>query len=168
MPKKIYVAKSGIHGNGVFAKQNLKKGEVAFIMKGKRYHKVNCGEKDTFANPDWVGIEKNTWIDPGGTPLQNINHSCNPNMGIKGKVTFIMLRSAKKGEELTFDYSTTEEDTLWEMKNGEKKVPGFRPIIKSIQNLPLTTYKKYLPYIPKYFQKVYNKRNNLKLNGHKR
>ena len=86
-------------------------------------------------------------------------------MGIKGRVTFVALKNIKKGEELTFDYSIIEEDTHWQMKNLEKKISSFRPIIKSIQFLPLRTYKKYLPYIPRYFQKVYTQYNKLRSNG---
>lgn len=155
MSKNIYVAPSSIEGNGVFSKKKFKKGQTVFLFKGNVYHRVNKGKKDTYANPNSIGFGKNLWIDPTGN-FPFINHSCNPNTGIKGKVTFTALRNIKKGDEITFDYSIIEEDTQWEMKNLEpKSTPGFRPVIQSIQHLPLVTYKKHLPLIPKYFQKVY-------------
>ncbi len=165
LPRKIYLAQSGIHGKGVFAKKNLKKGEIAFIMKGKIKKWVVKNLKTSLAGPNWIGIDHGIWIDPENTAFEFLNHSCNPTLGIKGKVTYVALRNIKKGEELTFDYSITEDDMLWHMKNGEKKVPGFRPVVRSIQHLPLATYKKYLPYVPKYFQKVYNEYHKLKKNG---
>lgn len=154
MTRNVYVGQSSIHGKGVFAKKNFKKGEVVFIFKGEIYNRVNKNKNDTYSNPNSIGFDKNKWIDPVGE-FQYINHSCNPNMGIKGKVTFVALRDIKMDEELTFDYSIIEEDIKWKMKNLEKKCKNFRSIIRSIQFLPFKTYKKYLPYIPKYFQKVY-------------
>src|SRR3989344_8318686 len=151
MTRNVYVGESSIEGRGVFAKKDFKRGDVVFIFKGRIYSKVNKNTEDTYANPNSIGFGKNKWIDPLGE-FQFINHSCNPNMGIKGRVTFVSLRNIKKREELTFDYSIIDEDTLWKMKNLEKKVFGFRPIIGAIQFLPLKTYKKYLPYIPIYFQ----------------
>jgi len=164
MTRNIYVSNSSIDGKGVFAKKDFKKGEIVFIFKGKVYFRVNKVKDDTYANPNSIGFGKNLWIDPIGM-FPFINHSCNPNTGIKGRVTFVALRDIKKGDEITFDYSIIEEDTSWEMRNKEKKTVGFRPVIKSIQYLPLRTYKKYLPYIPTYFQKVYNKHHHSKLHA---
>ena len=152
--RDIYVGKSGIEGEGVFARKNFKKGETVFVMKGKRHRHVNKDLVDTEAHPNWVGISKNMWIDPADK-FQYINHSCNPNMGILGKVTYVALRDIKKGEELVFDYSITEEDERWELRNLEKKGSFFRPKIRSIQSLPESVFKRYLPYIPTYFQTVY-------------
>lgn len=156
MSKNIYVTLSSIEGNGVFSKKDFKKGDIVFIFKGNVYHRINKDEKDIYANPNSIGFGKDLWIDPVGD-FPFINHSCNPNVGIRGRVTFTALRDIKKGDEITFDYSIAEADLHWEMKNLEPKdTPGFRPIIRSIQHLPLAKYEKYLPFIPRYFQKVYN------------
>lgn len=164
MKKDLYVAKSSIHGNGVFTKKNFKKGETVFILKGEKVFFPIRSKKDSEKGPNWVGIGRNLWIQvKKGDIVNYVNHSCNPNIGIKGAVTFVALKDIKKGEEITFDYSTTEEDIWWEIKNYENKnIKNYRPVIKSIQSLPLNVYKKYLPYIPKYFQKVYEKHNGLK------
>ncbi|HVT74804.1 MAG TPA: SET domain-containing protein [Candidatus Paceibacterota bacterium] len=154
MTRNIYVAQSSIEGKGVFAKRDFKKGDTVFLFKGRIYKRVNKDQHDTYANPNSIGFGKNLWIDPIGK-FPFINHSCNPNMGIRGRVTFVALRDIKKGDELTFDYSIIEADTGWKMKNLEKKGSHFRPVVRSIQFLPLETYKRYLPNIPRYFQKVY-------------
>ncbi len=160
MKKDLYVAKSRIGGEGVFTTSSFKKREIIFILKGKikRYHIRNS--RDSVMNPNWVGLEKDAWIDPDGV-CQSINHSCDPNMGIKGRVEFVALRNIKKGEELTFDYSITEEDIFWKFKCncGSKKC---RRVLYSIQSLSLPVFKRYLPYIPNYFQKVYNRCNHIK------
>lgn len=152
---KIYIGKSGIHGNGIFAKKNIKRGEIICVLKGEIVVFEVKNEKDSEYGPNWVGIGKNLWIDPL-PPIRYINHSCNPNTGIKGRVVIVALKNIKKGEEFFLDYSIVDEDKFWQMKCscGAKNC---RKIIRSIQFLPVKTFKKYLPYVPTYFKKVYMK-----------
>mgnify|MGYP001572637729 CR=1 FL=1 len=92
-----------------------------------------------------------------------LNHSCDPNIGIKGRVTFVALKNIKKGEEVAFDYSTTEDDMLWHLPFKCMCVSkNCRSKIRSIQFLPHKIFKAYLPYIPNYFQGVYTRYNRLK------
>lgn len=157
MPK-WYIGKSDISGKGVFAKQDLKKGETAFILKGGLRPFNMRNEQDSLAYPNWIGIGKNLWIDPK-KPANYLNHSCNPNLGVRGKLLFVALKNIKKGEEITVDYSITEADTFWYMKClCESK--ECRKIIKSIQSLPQKTFDKYYPYIGKYFIAIYKKSKN--------
>ncbi|OHA94318.1 MAG: hypothetical protein A3E02_00505 [Candidatus Zambryskibacteria bacterium RIFCSPHIGHO2_12_FULL_38_34] len=151
--KHIYHTNSKIDGLGIFAGENIRKGEIIQYIKGVIKFKINKNKEDALANPDWVGVKKNHWIDPE-RPYKFLNHSCNPSAGIKGKVTMVALRDIKEAEEITVDYSTIEGDDMWEMKCtcGE---PNCRGIIKSVQFLPKEQFKKYMPNVPKYFQKVY-------------
>lgn len=168
VPRKIYVAKSNIHGLGVFAKKDLKKGEVVFILKGNLKEWEVHDSESSATGPNWIGIDRGLWIDPR-YPANFLNHSCNPTMGIKGKLSFVALKNIKKDVELTFDYSITEDDLLWHITNtnSQKKQPRFRKIIKSVQYLPYDVYRSYLPYVPKHFQKVYNEYHKLNTHGHK-
>jgi len=158
MTKNFVVNKSKIHGNGAFATQNFSRGETIFIFKGRVYKRDNKNIKDAFANPDSIGIDRNTWIDPY-EQFHFINHSCDPNMGIKGRVTFVALKNIKKGDELTFDYSINEEDPRWHMRCG-CGAKNCRKIIRSIRYIPKRTYQQYLPFVPTYFKRVYNKEHN--------
>lgn len=36
------------------------------------------------------------------------NHSCQPNLGVQGQIVLVARRRIEAGEELTFDYDTTE------------------------------------------------------------
>lgn len=56
------------------------------------------------------------------------NHSCSPNSVLKtsyspidntGKVALITIRNINKGEELTFDYATTETELTPDLKNSQ-------------------------------------------------
>ncbi len=158
--KKIYVGKSKIHNKGIFAGSNIKKGEIVFIIKGKLVKFFVHNKKDALYGPNWVGISKNIWIDPN-KPSKYLNHSCNPSCGIKGKVNVVALKDLKKGDEILIDYSIIEEEKLWYMNCncGNKNCRGK---VKSIIHLPIKTYKKYLPYVPNYFKKVYDEYHGLK------
>ncbi len=157
--KKVFISKSRIHGLGLFSKVDAKKGEKLFIIKGV-IKKFNVKDKKTaLYGPNWIGIGKNTWIDPKQQAIY-LNHSSKPNCGIRGRVTVCAMRDLKKNEEITIDYSTTEEQMLWSMKNRENR--NKVEIIRSIQFLPKRKFLSYLPYIPKFFQMVYlryNKKN---------
>ena len=43
-------------------------------------------------------------------PVDYMNHSCAPNCGVRGSVVVVARRSIAPGEELTFDYGTTDSD----------------------------------------------------------
>jgi hypothetical protein len=43
-------------------------------------------------------------------PVDYMNHSCAPNCGVRGSVVVVARRSIALGEELTFDYGTTDSD----------------------------------------------------------
>ena len=152
MPKtskhKIEARLSPIHGNGVFAKEELKKGERLVRYKGtlRTHAEVDeeYGDEDedghTFLftlNDDYV-IDANA----GGNVARWINHSCDPNCeseieedgkgrAKKDKVYIHALRKIKAGEELTYNYGivldephTKKLKQLWACKCGSKKCTG--------------------------------------------
>ena len=153
--KHIYVCSSKIHGLGVNIGENVKKGEAIACIKGEMKFKVNKNEKDALDNPDWVGVAKDQWIDPA-KPYKFLNHSCNPSVGIKGKITLVALRDMKEGDEITIDYSTIEGDPLWKM-NCACKSANCRKLIRSVHFLPKQQFNKYLPFVSTYFKKMYLK-----------
>ncbi len=151
--KKLEIKQSGINGKGLFATQEIKKGELIGYIKGNLKFQPNKNKKISLENPNWVGLAEDKWIDPI-KPFVFWNHSCSPSSGINGSVSVCALRNIKAGEEVTVDYAITEVDTLWEMQCSchEKNC---RKIITSIQSLPYRTFQKYLPFIPTHFQKIY-------------
>lgn len=162
MPK-IYVKDSNSDGKGLFAKKDIKKGEIVFIIKGQRTKfLINNQKQADKAGMNWVGIGKNEWIDPKKY-CQYFNHSCDPNTYIKGKVTVVASRNIKKDEEITFDYSLNESDIFWKLDKrcrcGTKKCRGG---IRPIQFLNEEEYKKKKHMVPKYYRKIFNNFNHKK------
>jgi len=156
---KVYVAKAGNLGKGIFAKKNIKKDEIIFVAKGtikKGGYSSDCYTE----GPNWVALGKNIWLSSfPNNPLRYINHSCSPNAGLKGRVTVVAMKKIKKNEQITIDYSITEADPFWKMKCncGQKNC---RKIIKSIRFLSPSLFKKYKKYTPRFLRKEYEQANN--------
>lgn len=155
---QLSVQKSGIHGYGVFTNEPLKKGQFIAELRGSRVTHENHIHGQSNRYPDWIGVGKNTWIDPIDE-FQYLNHSCDPNAGLKGDKILKMyaMRDIAQGEEITIDYSTTEDDLNYCIENNEQPHEYYREYISSIQTLPVEVFKRYLPYIPDHFQKVYKR-----------
>lgn len=114
--KKVFAACTKNNGMGIFASQDIKKGETIFIVDGK-IKRAKYLPLLSFLGKRWFGIGRNIWIDPNkDNPIYFMNHSCNPNTKVKNKVEISATININKWEETTFDYSSTEADPYWKMK----------------------------------------------------
>jgi len=107
---KVETRISPIHGLGLFALKDIKKGEIVAVWGGsvatkKEIKKFN---KDIGFNyalelcPGFYLVEKNKEeLDSSDF----INHSCSPNCLIINKFVMITKRKIKKDEELTANFS---------------------------------------------------------------
>lgn len=150
---EVFAEKSPINGVGIFAKRDFECGETIGKLSGKVFKHRNKTYEDVNGNMDWIGLKRHTWIDPT-FPFSHVNHSCNPNISIKGIKTVVAIRDIAKGEELTLDYAVTEEDARFAMPCtcGTQNCRGE---IRSIHFIPLGIFRKYLPFIPNHFKKIY-------------
>lgn len=155
---RLSIQKSGIHGYGVFTTEPLKKGQFIADLHGSKiiYRSTICGQSNRYY--DWIGIGKDAWIDPVDE-FQYLNHSCNPNTGFKGsrKLSLYALRDIEPGEELAIDYATIECDPDYGFENLEPPHEHYRAFVGPIQSLPPETFQRYLPYVPDYFRKLYER-----------
>lgn len=62
------VAKSPIHGKGLFATKDIKKGGKIEYIRGKKVFKIMKTREDSLSTPDWFGMSKYYWVDPGKGP----------------------------------------------------------------------------------------------------
>lgn len=110
---KIKVRESPIHAHGMFASAAIRQGEVVFIKGGhilERHHLFSSEKIGSYLPIDdgyYIGARNAT--EERGIKLY-INHSCEPNCGIRGEITFISLRSINPNEELTIDYAMVDDD----------------------------------------------------------
>ena len=74
-----------------------------------------------------------------------LNHSCEPNAGLKDAVTLIAIRDIKAHEEILFDYSTCICGD-WIMKCSCGSV-SCRGIIGDFKYLPYEIQRKYIDMV---------------------
>lgn len=128
---KKCVIKNGstIHNFGMFAKEKIKKGELVLILGGGSVLSLQETIKHKKATAYSLQIFEDFFFGPRTMkdlePAYMINHSCNPNAGVKGQIIFIARKAIKKDEEICFDYETTEmQDTNFVCQCGSKKCRG--------------------------------------------
>lgn len=143
----VYIKHVGKKGKGVFARQDLKKGQV--VVVGKPTAILPQRTVHSF-QIDW-----NTHAELE-EPAGMINHSCSPNTGIQnnefGGYNFISLKDIQKDQEITWNYGTTEYDSLiWQSqcicgaKECKGRIRGFRYLSENFK-------KNYGKFIANYLK----------------
>jgi SET domain-containing protein len=148
MARRIAARRSPIHGNGVFALEDIPRGTELIQYRGKllthaQADRLYGGTSETghtflFTLNDEYVIDANH----GGNTARWINHSCDPNCEAvleeddgkdrrKDRVFIEAKRSIKAGEELTYDYGITLDEPhtarlkkIWACRCGSKKCTG--------------------------------------------
>ena len=146
--KKYFIGKSKINGKGIILNKDVVKDEIIFRFTGKTIK----NQLNWYRGPNWLQVGYTEWIIPHpGSTGNYLNHSCNPNAGIKGKNTIVAMGPINKGEEVTIDYALSETFPLWHMKCkcGSKNC---RKLVKPYQDLPIQRQKKYMEYTSKYIK----------------
>lgn len=152
LSNKVEIRTSGIDKTGMFAKEKIKKGEIVYIKGG---HIITRDElfSSSVIN-SYLPISDDYYIgaltpeEEAEIKLYN-NHSCDPNCGMHGEITFIAIRDIEVDEELTVDYAFIDnEDYSFECHCGSPKcrhiVTGFDWKIKALQDKYYTYFAQYL------------------------
>lgn len=122
-PRPYAVRSSGIHGRGVFAARDIRKGACIIEYRGQRISWDEALERpDT--DPDnpfhtfFFSLDDGSVIDASvrGNAARWINHSCAPNCETEedddGRVHIYARRAIDAGDELTYDYKLTVDAKL--------------------------------------------------------
>lgn len=160
---QLYVSESRRGGKGTFAKSLIKNGEYIRALSGSvmtidEMWKRIANEKEGYNDP--LQIDQDLVIDLD-EPSRLINHSCEPNAGVRGMNELYAICDIKPDEEITYDYSTT---------SSLKKPPYFfsmacicgekncRNIINNVASIPADQIEKYrrLNALPDYILKELN------------
>ena len=150
-PEVRLTIRSGTAGQGVFTEKPIPAGTWIIRFEGPflRYDQTSVSTYALQIGPD-------LYIGESGSFDDFINHSCNPNAGLKieGRtVDLFSIRDIAAGEEILFDYSTTldEDDFTMSCQCGS---PSCRKLIGDGKYLPEDVWQKYigLGIIPRYVQ----------------
>ncbi len=113
---KTEVHESRIHGRGLFAIADIAKNEIVAIKGGHIVDRKTLREKITpRLGPVEIQIDDDLFIAPVSDEERELsmlylNHSCEPNLGVRGEITFVAMRDIRGGEELTQDWAMTDDD----------------------------------------------------------
>jgi hypothetical protein len=127
-------------GRGVFATGTISDGSVIMKYSGPLL-KYEQTPPQTLA----LQIGPDLYIGESGEADDFVNHSCDPNAGMKidgTNVRLIAIRDIAIGEQITFDYSTTmdEDDFEFDCLCGS---PACRGKIRDFKHLPSKLREKY-------------------------
>jgi hypothetical protein len=113
---KTKVRESKIHGRGLFAESAIAKDEIVAVKGGHIVDGKTLREKITLRlGPVEIQIDDDLFIAPVTEEERELsmlysNHSCDPNLGMRGEITFVAMRDVSAGEELTHDWAMTDDD----------------------------------------------------------
>ena len=113
---KTEVRESKIHGRGLFAIADIAKNEIVAVKGGHIVDRKTLRAKVTpRLGPVEIQIDEDLFIAPVTDEERELsmlysNHSCDPNLGVRGEITFVARRDIRAGEELTHDWAMTDDD----------------------------------------------------------
>ncbi len=152
-PKIRKGVQSSIHNKAVVAISSIKKGEIIAIKGGHVIDRATLRRLENVIDGAYTQIEQDMFVAPihrseREASMIYLNHSCDPNCGVRGQITFVAMRSIKRGEELTIDYAMT--DSGGEAMTCNCGSPSCRSIIRGADWKKPELQRKYRGYFSSY------------------
>lgn len=168
--RRVQVRRSGVHGKGVFALQDIAEGETLFEYVGEviSWDEAQARHPHDPTDPNhtfYFHVNEDKVIDAlhGGNSSRWINHSCNPNCEAdeeNDRIFIKALRNIKAGEELNYDYGLIIDEPYTPKLKAEYPcwcgAPNCRKTLLAPKRRPAT------PKIPSQIKKIKKKIKKLK------
>jgi len=99
----------------IVATTKIAKGEVVMVKGGHIITREQLRDINTRLGPVEIQIGDDLFIAPVTDEERELsmlysNHSCDPNLGLRGEITFVAMRDIRADEELTHDWAMTDDD----------------------------------------------------------
>ena len=112
---KTVVRESPIQGRGLFAAAPIGSGEIVAVKGGHVFDGATLQRVRPELGPAEIQIDDDLYIGPlTGVEREGAmifsNHSCDPNLRVRGQIVFVARRDVAAGEELTHDWAMTDDD----------------------------------------------------------
>ncbi|HSV95837.1 MAG TPA: SET domain-containing protein-lysine N-methyltransferase [Spirochaetota bacterium] len=143
--ERLAIGQTG-RGRSVFALEDFGAGSCIIEFGGGRFSR---NEYISHVDPDnnhFLQIDRNLFLGPTETADNFINHSCDPNCGLKieaGRAYLFAIRQIAAGDEITFDYSTSMDEDFWEMRC-QCSSAACRGRVRDFKHLPVETRNRYI------------------------
>lgn len=113
-PKCFVLDSSSIHRNGVVAQADIPEGEIIALWGGFIISDITSLPEYIQKHEYPVQVAPGFYLGPRSVEdlddAEMFNHSCTPNAGVVGQILLVARRDIQAGEEVCFDYGTTESD----------------------------------------------------------
>jgi hypothetical protein len=106
-------------GRGLFARERVRAGETLLVWGGEVATSDMLKRMSEDKHRLSVQIEEDLYlVTPNEGPADWVNHSCDPNAGLVGQIVLVALRDIRAGEEIGFDYATSDGSPYDEFECG--------------------------------------------------
>lgn len=94
----------------MFARRRVEAGERLAVWGGRVVGRDALDSLSDEARSLTLQVEEGLYLAPVGPPdpADLVNHSCDPNAGLRGQITLVAMRTIEAGEEVCFDYAMSE------------------------------------------------------------
>lgn len=151
---KTEVRESRIQGRGLFALAAFERDEIVAVKGGHIFDRRRLREIEPVLGAAEIQIGADLFIGPL-TPDERegsmifSNHSCEPNLGVRGQIVLVAMRDIEAGEELTHDWAMTDDDSSYRLEC-RCGAAGCRRIIKGDDWQRKELQEKYDGYMSAY------------------
>lgn len=145
----VAVGASHIEGRGLFADRPHEPGELVHRLGGRRATTLGVAARIAMRRIRWddplqIGRVTYLVLDPVSLAA---NHSCDPNLGLRGQGDLVALRTIAAGDELTYDYSMTVPRSIftlgWRLACA-CSAARCRGDVGNLDTVPVDTLRRYL------------------------
>ena len=101
---------AGPHSSGSFANEMIRAGATVAVFGGHPVTRKLLDQLPAERRRRSMQVDDDLFLVSGETaePGDLVNHSCQPNCGMFGNIVVVAMRDIEAGEELTFDYATSD------------------------------------------------------------
>jgi hypothetical protein len=139
-----------IHGTCLVATRKICAGEMVWKLDEPMYawKEIESWSPERFEAFEWYGFQcgHDRYSLPEGLSRE-MNHSCDPSTWWDGSITLVARRDIEVGEEVTYDYSTSDIDHAFEMECSCGS-PYCRGTISNRDYLEPDWQRRYGPNLP--------------------
>lgn len=104
---------------GVFALRPIHKDELIAVWGGKVVTRATLDTLPDRLRRLSIQVEEDLFLVAlHEGPADYVNHSCDPNCGLRGQIALVALRDIAPGEQVTFDYAMSDGSDYDEFECG--------------------------------------------------
>ena len=141
-------------GFGVFAREAAQAGEVLVVWGGNIVTEEQLETLPPITQHHSVQIDEGLYLATIGDlePADFVNHSCEPNLGLRGQISLVALCDIRPDEEVCFDYAMTDS-TPYDEFACHCGTPECRRVITGNDWKLSELWAKYAGYFSPYLQR---------------